>query len=209
MVLIPQTEDVYCAVRPECLNIIQTNFEVLMWSENQFLGAFTKWRKVAVSFVTSVCPSVLKSSVATRWVFMKFDIWVFFENLSRKFNTYVHLWQCLVEFFLEWEMFRTKVVEKIKTRVFCSVPFSPSENRALCDIKWKNVVKRDRLQMAIWRMRIACWIPNATDTQLEYVTIIAFPLQQWLHERAWMLCYTYVHSLHCYELYPYLVLLLL
>ena len=115
----------------------------------------------------------------------------------------------LAEFFLEWEMFETKVVEKIKTRVFCSVPFSPSENRALCDIKWKNVVKRDRLQMAIWRMRIACWIPNATDTQLEYVTIIAFPLQQWLHERAWMLCYTYVHSLHCYELYPYLVLLLL
>ena len=39
--------------------------------------------------------------------------------------------------------------------------------------------------MTIWRMRmrIACWIPKATDTHSEYVTLIAFPLQQWLHER--------------------------
>jgi hypothetical protein len=32
-VLIPQLEDVYCAVRPERLNIVKTNFEVLIWSE--------------------------------------------------------------------------------------------------------------------------------------------------------------------------------
>ena len=31
-----------------------------------------------------------------------------------------------------------------------------------------------------WRMRIACLITKATDTQLEYVIIIAFPRQQWL-----------------------------
>jgi len=29
-------------------------------------------------------------------------------------------------------------------------------------------------------MRIACWIPKATDTHTEYVTLIAFPQQQWL-----------------------------
>ena len=28
--------------------------------------------------------------------------------------------------------------------------------------------------MTIWRMRIACWIPNATTTHSEYVTLIAF-----------------------------------
>jgi hypothetical protein len=28
-----------------------------------------------------------------------------------------------------------------------------------------------------------CWIPNATNTRLERVTLIAFPVQQWLHER--------------------------
>jgi len=35
--------------------------------------------------------------------------------------------------------------------------------------------------MTIWRMRIACWLSKATDTHLQYVILIAFPLQQWLH----------------------------
>jgi len=34
---------------------------------------------------------------------------------------------------------------------------------------WKNIVERDRPQMTVWRMRIECWIPKATDTQSEYV----------------------------------------
>jgi len=44
------------------------------------------------------------------------------------------------------------------------------------------MVERDRAQMAIRRMRFAYWISKATDTHSEYVTIIAFPQQQWLHE---------------------------
>ena len=44
--------------------------------------------------------------------------------------------------------------------------------------------------MTIWSMRIACWIPKATNTLSEYVIPIAFPLQQWLHERASVLRYT-------------------
>jgi len=39
-------------------------------------------------------------------------------------------------------------------------------------------VKLDRLQMTIWRMRIACWIIKVTDTLSQYVMLIAFPLQQ-------------------------------
>jgi len=60
---------------------------------------------------------------------------------------------------------------------------------------WKNMSEPDSPQMAIWRMRIACWIPKATDTHSEYVKRIAFPLQQWLHERASMLRYTYIACL--------------
>ena len=41
-------------------------------------------------------------------------------------------------------------------------------------------------------MRFACWITKATDTHSEYLTLIAFPLQQRLHERASMLRYTYI-----------------
>jgi len=45
------------------------------------------------------------------------------------------------------------------------------------------MVERGRLQMAIWRIRIACWVTRATNTHSEYVILIAFPPQQWLHER--------------------------
>jgi hypothetical protein len=33
-------------------------------------------------------------------------------------KTFVYLWQYLTEFFLEWEMFQTKFVDKIKTHIF-------------------------------------------------------------------------------------------
>jgi hypothetical protein len=44
-------------------------------------------------------------------------------------------------------------------------------------------------------MRIACWVPKATNTHSEYVILIAFPLQQWLHERALMLRYMFIACL--------------
>ena len=81
-------------------------------------------------------------------------------------------------------MFQTKVVEKIKTHIFCSVTFF--ENRAVHEKMWKNIVERGRLQMMIWRIRIACWIPKPTNTHThththtDCVILIAFPLQ---HER--------------------------
>jgi len=59
----------------------------------------------------------------------------------------------------------------------------------------KNIVEPDRPQITIWRMRIAYWIPKATDAHSEYVIFIAFPLQQWLKERASILHYTYSVSL--------------
>ena len=60
------------------------------------------------------------------------------------------------------------------------------QNRTIYEIMWKNIVERGRPQMAIWRMRIACWKPKATDIQSEYVIIIAFALQKWFRERASM-----------------------
>jgi len=49
--------------------------------------------------------------------------------------------------------------------------------------------------MTKWRMRIASWIPRATNTHSVCVMIIAFPLQQWLHEHTSVLRYTYVACL--------------
>ena len=51
--------------------------------------------------------------------------------------------------------------------------------------------------MTIWRIRIACWITKATNKQTVCVILIAFPLQQWLQERASILRYTYIDCLVC------------
>ena len=51
------------------------------------------------------------------------------------------------------------------------------------------MVEPDR-PLTVRRTRTACWIPKATDTHSQYTTLIAFPLEQWLHERASLLRYT-------------------
>ena len=51
----------------------------------------------------------------------------------------------------------------------------------------ENTAEQGRSQMTIWRMRIARWTPKSTNAHSYYVTLIAFPLQQRLHERAPML----------------------
>jgi len=66
------------------------------------------------------------------------------------------------------------------------------------EIVWKNTVETDRSQMIIRRMRNACWIPKATNTRSEYVILIAYPLQQWLHESTSMLRYTYTVLLNIF-----------
>ena len=105
--------------------------------------------------------------------------------------------------FLESEIFQTKAVEKIKTHILCSVTFFFLENLAIYEKMWKNIVERGRPQMTIWQMRIACWIPKATNTHSQYVIVIAFPLQQWLRERASTLRYTCIACLVLCSLFNY------
>jgi len=62
-------------------------------------------------------------------------------------------------------MFQTVVVEKIKTHTLRSVTFFFFENRAVYEIMWNSIVEWGRPQIAVWRMRIACWTPKATNTQ--------------------------------------------
>jgi hypothetical protein len=56
--------------------------------------------------------------------------------------------------------------------------------------------------MIVWRMHIACWITMAIDTHSECVINVAFPQQEWVHERALMLR-VYVHWLSCQDVTPY------
>jgi len=71
----------------------------------------------------------------------------------------------VAQFFLEWEMFQTKVVEKVKTHILWSIYIYIyiKENRLIYEIIWYKIVEPDRPQMTIRSMHITCWFPNATN----------------------------------------------
>ena len=68
------------------------------------------------------------------------------------------------------------------------------ENRVIYEIMWNNTVESGRPQVTVWRMRVAGWIHKATNTHSDYRLHIAFPLQQWLYELAYMSRYMYFAS---------------
>jgi len=100
-----------------------------------FLGAFVKLRKATISLVRSVCPSEWNNSAPIRRIFMKYDIWIFLK-ISRKFMLHynvtiitvlflkisIFLYH-LAHFFLEWKMFHTNFIEKIKTPISRAISY--------------------------------------------------------------------------------------
>jgi hypothetical protein len=76
--------------------------------------------------------------------------------------------------------------------------FFLKKNRAFYETMWKNIVEPGIPQMTIWRMRIVCWITKATNTNLECVLLIAFPLQKWLQESVSVLYFTNIDCLISY-----------
>jgi hypothetical protein len=78
-------------------------------------------------------------------------------------KTCSHFWQYLAEFFLEWEMFQIKVIEKNKTHILCSLTFF-LEYLAVYEIISKNIVELERPQ-TIWRLRVAYGIIKPTRAQ--------------------------------------------
>jgi len=73
------------------------------------------------------------------------------------------------------EMFQ---VENIKTLMFRNL-----EICAFRRIILKNNLEPGSPQMTIFRMCIACWTRQATNTHSEYAINAAFLLQHWLHKR--------------------------
>jgi len=81
-------------------------------------------------------------------------------------KTYVNVWY-RAEFFLEWEVSPTKLVEKIKTHFKFSTFLLFFENRAVCEIMWKNTVQPDKPQMTIRPVHFSRRITKSTNTHPE------------------------------------------
>jgi hypothetical protein len=113
-------------------------------------------------------------------------------------KTNIYFLSYLAYVFLEWEMFQTKVTEEVTTYIL----FSINCLRKSCHL-WDNVekyiIEPDRPQMTIWRMRIAFWIPKATNTLSEYAILIVFHCNSSCTNASRL--YVIVHSLSCLLLF--------
>ena len=114
-----------------------------------------KLPKATNSFVESASPFVRFERLGSHWVNFHetgcFDCLSKIDRENSSFiqickqwrvlfvKTSVHLWQYLVDFVVEWEVFQTKVVEKIKTHVLCSITLQ--ESSVVYEITWKNIVE--------------------------------------------------------------------
>jgi len=83
-------------------------------------------------------------------------------------TTNIHFLTHLAPFFLEWEMFQTKLLRQNP-----NFTFNFFFNSCLYKIMWKIIEESGGPQMTIWR--IGRWITKATDTHSEIVVLTAFP----------------------------------
>jgi hypothetical protein len=111
-------------------------------------------------------------------MFTKFGIWIFLENLCRKFKFHLNVTRItdtlhedlqifmIISYWilLKWEMFQTNVIKKIKTHIYVLLTLS----RKSCSL-WDSAEKYGTARQAtdgniIRRMRFAYWITKAIDT---------------------------------------------
>ena len=96
------------------------------------------------------------------------------------------------QFFLEWEIFQTKVVGEMKTLLLNNFFFRKS-----CCL-WDNAETFCRAEQVTdnkWRLRIACWIPKST-THTQYVILLTSPFTT-MFARTRLHVTLHVHNLSC------------
>ena len=165
-----------------------------IWKRNILGGGFVILRKATIIFVMYVCLTACLSvrlfvpmgKLCSQWRdfrkilylinFRKSEgenshlikIWQAYGVLHMKIKIY--FWSYITQVFLEWEIFKTKFAQNIKSHILSS-RFFFFENRALSEIMWKHYVQPDRPQMTIRRMRIAYWITKAKNIPSQYNNI--------------------------------------
>jgi len=117
----------------------------------------------------------------------------FIKTCQFYMRTYWHLWEYFVEFFLDWEIFHTDLVDKTKTHILCSVTFF-SENRVVCETIGRDIVEPDRPQTKIQHGTSVCVLDNqGYKYTLTICSIFCFSTaKKWLHESSSILGHTYI-----------------
>ena len=84
------------------------------------------------------------------------------------------IWQYLTQLFLQWEIFQTKILQKIKTHILCSIHIFWES----CHL-WDNVEKYHTARQVtddatVQHTHTAFFMPIAIDTDTKHVILIAF-----------------------------------
>jgi hypothetical protein len=114
-------------------------------------------------------------------------------------NDRYHTWRPIYIFYhFRWIFLRMKNVsdKSCRENQYAHFMFSNSENHAVCEIMWKNIVLLCRPQKTMWRMRIAYWIPKDTNKHLDYV-ILNCLFTATMVARTCLIVMLYVHCLIC------------
>ena len=110
-------------------------------------------------------------------------------------QTNIHFLSHLAHFFLEWEMFQTIVVEKIRTHILCSVTFFLLSKIVPFVIECGKILQSGSGNVIIWRMRIVCCIPQAKNI-LRLCNTNTFSTATMV-ARTLLIVTLYVHCLSC------------
>jgi hypothetical protein len=78
------------------------------------------------------------------------------------------------QFFLEWEMLQTNVVEKNRTHILCSITFFFKSCLLRSNVEKHCIDGQATYDSTTRRMPFACCIPKATNTHSEYVILFYF-----------------------------------
>ena len=159
---------------PTCLRIILYNICYALSKHS--LDAFVKLLKATISFVTSVRPSFRMENLGPHWKDFE-GIWylsIFRKSVqnnksslkSDKNNGYYTVTRtCRIT--SHWLLLKARNVSHRRCRENQNTNFMfGNVFPKIIPSMWyvENKVQPDRPQMTIWRMRIACWIPKATNT---------------------------------------------
>jgi hypothetical protein len=87
-------------------------------------------------------------------------------------KTYIYLWQYLAHFFLEWEMFQTKLVEEITTCKLCSITFSHKSCRLPDNVEKYSRARQATNNNILRRVRSPCWVTKVIDAHSDYVILL-------------------------------------
>jgi hypothetical protein len=155
-VLCTHLKRVYMFGRYKVLNLTALWFTHSIWIFIHlfFSGAFAKLQKATISFVMSIRPFDCLSAFPSEWdnsastgrIFMKFDIWEFFENPSRKLKFYIYyIWRLILQSKVFKWTFPTIPLKIFDLIIFkelyknsCFSPFSPVNTRGNTDKQFRT-----------------------------------------------------------------------